>query len=124
MSQRPTRRTVMAGAASAALVSPVAVSKPSLDWALVALEPELDRIIAEVETTQEADDATHGAALDASYAVLEQIAGIPARTIQGARIKARALAWHAPEIEESPYLDKTLTWSLLQDLLNLPGGAA
>ena len=74
-------------------------------------------------------DAEYSAAVDKSSAIVDRIVEEPARTLDGLRIKARALAWcHSGEVEslgidENPTTDIRVADSIIRDLLSPALGA-
>lgn len=116
------RRTILAGMAAAAAAAPVtampAVAAPGDDTELLSLGAALgDAWAAERSSVELTDDAFHRTA-----DVVQRILALPAHSIEGLRVKARAVAWcHNDEpvdlsLDGLKTTDLQLVHSILSDL--------
>lgn len=89
------------------------------DALLLSLGAELDQAIAAEEA---ADDDDFRAAAEISRTIVRQIMPIPATSLEGLRVKAKAYRWAHPDefddaIEPDQYTDTGIARSIVKDLL-------
>ena len=92
----PSRRRFLAVGSAAAVFASLheAIAAKAPDDHLIALGRELDAAWAnEREMNESGSDAELGAACDKTNAIVGQIKKIPATTLEGFKIKARAVSW-------------------------------
>lgn len=117
----------LAGAAGTAAYLAPPASPPHPDAALLALGLELDAAWAAERTTwdrsdrwSEGDDLIAEAAVEASAAVVHRIEKVPARTLDGLLVKARAVSWclcgEAFTPDEGASTDLQLAHAIVEDL--------
>jgi hypothetical protein len=133
MSNQTTRRNVITGAAALPLLPASALAtETSADAELLRLGAELDRAWAQ-EKALIYDDGACGdgyeVANDASSAVGRQIEKQQAHTLEGLRVKARAVMWchQGEEMDGEPFTlsdqgttDVRLVEALIRDLVEMP----
>ncbi|WP_375568791.1 hypothetical protein ABWH92_12395 [Ahrensia marina] len=130
------RRSAIAGLASISLAAPALPSAQALeqehpDAALLILADRLEMASAQArvliiksqeEKTLDADRAWEKAA-DIELEIVHQIEGIPARTLHGLRVKAKALQWcygdDPVEFGEGQTTDVRLAAQIVRALLTL-----
>jgi hypothetical protein len=125
-----TRRTLVAGAAVLAVPAAVAATAHP-DAALLALEIDFDaawgreRAVYEAwrSICSDAADAATDAACDKTSGVVQRIIDVPARTLDGLRVKARAISWCSGgddvDLDVQGTTDLQLATSIVRDLLRV-----
>lgn len=99
MEHATTRRTVLAGIGTAALVSPAALAQAPLaigdDSEILALAKRHADLAAVLDATPAGpdDEDAFDAMMDECCAVAYAIAAAPARTLEGYKIKVRTALW-------------------------------
>ena len=122
------RRPLVAGAAStvsAALSIPLAKTTGGDDAELLRLGHEMDRLIAEENAAKPAHNDGDWTAWDAAYersqVAVRAVTELPARSLEGFRIKARAVAWcySGDEVDfpDTSSTDMKLVNAIIRDLL-------
>lgn len=126
MSHDVSRRRLLAGAGAAVAVTAIAapaLATPHPDADLLALGREFDlAMAAERLIPPDADDDEINAATERGGVITRAILALPAKTLDGLRIKARAVEWCACEIPGPDYFGDTtdcqLAASIVRDLLS------
>ena len=118
------RRFIGAAIASTVLASPAAAMSP--DAGLIRLGQELDaRWALERSVPRGSSDEVYQAAYDACAEIVDQIEAIPAETLQGIQVKARAVYWCLDgdfanfELDDQQTTDVRLAQQIVRSLLNI-----
>ena len=122
------RRPLVAGAAStvsAALSIPLAKTTGGDDAELLRLGHDMDRLIAEENAAKPAHNDGDWTAWEAAYersqVAVRAVTELPARSLEGFRIKARAVAWcySGDEVDfpDTSSTDMKLVNAIIRDLL-------
>ncbi|WP_294534280.1 hypothetical protein [uncultured Rhodoblastus sp.] len=117
----PSRRLFLAAGSAATVFGAItAAASSDSDAALIALGRELEEAWdQENKINDSSSDEDVVAACGATSAVVERIEAIPARTLEGFKVKARAVSWcHCGDFEGfGTTTDERIAARIIRDLL-------
>jgi hypothetical protein len=117
----PSRRLFLAAGSAATVFGAItAAASSDSDAALIALGRELEAAWAqEREANDNGSDRDIEATCEATGAVVDRIEAIPARTLEGFKVKARAVSWcHCGDFEGfGTTTDERIAARIIRDLL-------